>query len=146
MNGTITLGGGAGDSGTDISGEEGDASEDADSDSGGSDDTGEEMSEETGTAFFGVKGETVEEGTGMPEGVCVTKVYEGSGADKAGIKEGYVIVAIDGTGVETWEECAEIVQSHKPGDSVLVAMKRKPEGYDNYSNSFRTYVILGTEE
>ncbi len=100
------------------------------------------------TPVLGIEGTTVnaDNDQGMPAGVYVVKVQKNSGAAKAGIKEGSVIVEIDGRSIESVEECHEVVRAHKVGDEVLVSMMQKPDYGDKYNSNFRTYVTLGKEE
>jgi S1-C subfamily serine protease len=70
------------------------------------------------TAFLGVG---VDTGT---NGVTITTVGDGSPAAGAGLKQGDVITAIDGTTVTTPTALRSAIQSHKPGDSVTVHYTR----------------------
>jgi len=56
--------------------------------------------------------------------VVVTGVTEGAPADKAGFKVHDLIVALDGTGVGTTTEVANIFAAKKVGDVVAVDVKR----------------------
>jgi len=59
-----------------------------------------------------------------PEGVYITEVAKGSSADKAGMKEGDVIVAIDGTDVKSGSAVKVKVNSFHPGDKAKVKIIR----------------------
>lgn len=59
-----------------------------------------------------------------PEGVYITEVAKGSSADKAGMKEGDVIVAIDGTEVKSGSAFKVKVNSFHPGDKAKVKIIR----------------------
>jgi putative serine protease PepD len=67
--------------------------------------------------FIGISAGTLPTG-----GILVTKVYAGSGAAKAGLKTGDVIVAVDGTPTPTLDELAQVLASHKPGETVKVTI------------------------
>ena len=112
------------------------------------DNSDDETDSNAETPALGIEGTTVDTDTdqGMPAGVYVVKVAKNSGAAKAGIKEGSVIVEIDGRSIESIEECHEVVRAHKVGDEVLVSMMQKPDYGDRYNVNFRTYVTLGKEE
>ncbi len=58
-------------------------------------------------------------------GVLVARVLKDSAADKAGIKQGDIIVAIDGKKVETSDQLINIIRSHNVGDQIIVELKRK---------------------
>jgi len=57
-------------------------------------------------------------------GVAITSVEAGSGADKAGLQKGDVITAVDGNAVTAPEQLRAIIESHKPGDSIAVTIRR----------------------
>ncbi|MCA1744755.1 MAG: Do family serine endopeptidase [Bacteroidales bacterium] len=63
-------------------------------------------------------------------GVFVAEVIAGGGADAAGIKDGDVIISINGDPVNTVPQLQERVSRHRPGDNVQVEVirdgKRKP--------------------
>jgi serine protease Do len=58
-------------------------------------------------------------------GVLVTKVMQGSAADKAGIKQGDIITSIDGKEVKTSDQLINIIRSHNVGDHIVIEVKRK---------------------
>lgn len=65
------------------------------------------------------------EGLKEVKGVFVAKVNENSAAEAAGIKDGDVIIAIDGETVNSSNELQEKVGKKSPGDKVLVGLIRK---------------------
>ncbi len=79
-------------------------------------------------AFLGVTSEPLTPATakqlGVTQGAVVADVASGSGADKAGIKKGDVIVEIDGTKVSSIEGVAGEVRKHNPGDQIDVVIVR----------------------
>ena len=67
-------------------------------------------------------------GVGMensPDGVKVTMVQNGSGADKAGLKVDDIILKIDGNDITSPAELAKSVSGLKPGDEIKINYKRK---------------------
>jgi thiol-disulfide isomerase/thioredoxin len=58
------------------------------------------------------------------EGVHVRHVLRGSPADKAGLKEGDLLRAIDGVKVASPEDVTRIVGSHEPGDAIVATLTR----------------------
>ena len=60
----------------------------------------------------------------MSQGAVVADVASGSGAAKAGIKNGDVIVEIDGSKVTSVEGVAGEVRKHNPGDQIDVVIVR----------------------
>jgi putative serine protease PepD len=57
-------------------------------------------------------------------GAQVTSVVSGSPADRAGLKAGDVITAIDGNSVTSADDLTAQVGSHKPSDSITVTVTR----------------------
>jgi putative serine protease PepD len=57
-------------------------------------------------------------------GASVASVESGSGADKAGIKTGDAITAVDGTAITSPEQLRTIIAAHKPGDKLQVEIRR----------------------
>jgi S1-C subfamily serine protease len=65
--------------------------------------------------FIGISALTLPTG-----GILVTKIYANSGAAKARLRKGDVIVAIDGTPTPTLDALAQVLAQHKPGSTVKV--------------------------
>ena len=57
-------------------------------------------------------------------GVGIASVESGSGADKAGLKVGDVITAVDGNPVTTPEKLRAIIAQHAPGDRLTLTIRR----------------------
>ncbi|MDD6214922.1 MAG: trypsin-like peptidase domain-containing protein [Firmicutes bacterium] len=60
-------------------------------------------------------------------GITVYSVESGSGAEKAGIKEGDLIVKVDGTAVTTVDGLNEIKEKKSPGDYITLTIIRNGE-------------------
>ena len=58
------------------------------------------------------------------EGAEVNEVTEKSAAEKAGIKEGDIIIKIDDKKIEDPDDLSETIRKHKPGDKVTVSFLR----------------------
>lgn len=58
----------------------------------------------------------------LREGAVVDAVWPGSPADKAGVKPGQVITAMDGEPMRGRESLSAFLKSHKPGDRVQVSV------------------------
>lgn len=80
--------------------------------------------------WLGVKGQPVTGdiakslGMAVPRGVLVAQVYPGSSADRAGLKEGDVILSIDGRPVNDEGGGAFAIGTHKVGDRVPMQIHR----------------------
>ena len=63
----------------------------------------------------------------IPAGVQVAYVSEGGAAEKAGIKQGDIIVSVDGKLVETTKDVSDIRDKHKAGDTLRFMVNRDGE-------------------
>lgn len=67
---------------------------------------------------------------GMPEGIFVAQVYEGTGADRAGLVRGDIITEFDGITVKSQEELTRQMAYYKAGETVeITIMQGSPTGY-----------------
>lgn len=60
----------------------------------------------------------------LPVGIYVRDVTSGSGADKAGIRRGDVIVSLAGKDVKSMSDLTTIMKSYKAGDTVNIVVSR----------------------
>ena len=65
---------------------------------------------------------------GMPKGVFVYAVEEGSPADRAGIKRGDIIVKFDRSKVSSYTDIQENMQYYKAGETINITVKRASGG------------------
>jgi S1-C subfamily serine protease len=63
-------------------------------------------------------------GVKADHGAIVTAVAPGSPAEKAGVKQGDLITAIDGTTIQDESDLARVISRHKPGDKVSLTVVR----------------------
>jgi len=63
-------------------------------------------------------------GDAPSSGAVVSSVVSGSPADKAGLKAGDVITAIDGASIASADDLTAAVGAHKPSDSITVTLTR----------------------
>jgi putative serine protease PepD len=70
-------------------------------------------------------------------GAYVQSVTPGSAADQAGIKDGDLIVEVDGTDIRSFDELRGLISSHSPGETVTVTVIRDGQRID-------VQVTLGT--
>lgn len=68
--------------------------------------------------------------TGRPEGVVVAGVAPGSGAERAGIRTGDVIVAVDGEDIRTFNDLLKVISGYQVGDVVTVTLERDGQRLD----------------
>lgn len=81
-----------------------------------------------GRPFIGISGREISSVYAsyydLPEGILITDVTSNSGAQKAGIKAGDVLVSMDGKDIKTMEDLDAVKEAHKPGDTVTVIVSR----------------------
>ncbi len=81
-------------------------------------------------AFMGIRIREIdadfakEEDIEQLKGVYVASVENGSGADNAGLKNGDIILRIDGIDVNSSSKLLEVVGQHRPGDKINVVVLR----------------------
>ncbi len=63
----------------------------------------------------------------LPAGLYVADVAVGGAAEKAGIKQGDILTAVDGKIVETAKQVNEIRDTHKAGDTIKITVSRDGE-------------------
>lgn len=91
-----------------------------------------ETVDESESAYIGITGEGVtSEATmlyGIPQGICVTSVGEGTPAEKAGIRKGDVITKFDGNGVSDMEGLRDLLAYYAAGETVKMTVKQAQNG------------------
>ena len=65
----------------------------------------------------------------MPEGVYVYQVYEGTAAEKAGLRQGDVIIELNGVSIGSMEELQRELQYYSAGTEVKLTVRRAANGY-----------------
>lgn len=84
--------------------------------------------------YIGLSGRDLDEQTAkandLVEGVYVVSVEPFSGAEKAGIQPGDVIVQIDGKDIKTMDELNEVKNTHQIGDEVSLKVNRDGKEID----------------
>ncbi len=97
------------------------------------------MSKETRTevaaekkGYIGIRLQTVTEDDsqryGMPRGIYVYEVLEGSGAEKAGVLHGDIITKFDGTRIKSNDELQELLKYYGAGETVEITIMRNQFG------------------
>lgn len=90
--------------------------------------------EEAQKAYLGIVGisvtNEVQESYGLPEGVYVTQVFEGTGAANGGLVKGDIIVEFDGEKISTMDELSALLECYEKGSTVEIKiMQGSPSGY-----------------
>ncbi len=86
------------------------------------------------TAYLGIQGNDVSSDVaakyGMPLGVYVYSTVAGTGAEAAGLRQGDVITALDGTAITSMEQLKDLLEDYEPGDTVTLKISRiQNQGY-----------------
>lgn len=80
--------------------------------------------EEEEKPLIGVEGYmTSESYYDLPEGFYISKITEGSGADKAGLEIGNIITEIEGEKIKTFNDLSDVLYEKKVGDKVTLKVK-----------------------
>jgi len=78
---------------------------------------------DTSDATIGIEGVMVTNGAyNMPNGFYISKVVDGSGADKAGLEIGNIITKIEGKDVESLTDIKDVLYSKKKGDKITLTV------------------------
>lgn len=86
---------------------------------------------ESGSGYLGITGSTVSpEATlyGVPLGVYVLEVMEGSAAERAGIQEEDIITGLDGLSITSIQELKEKLLYYHAGETVEITVQRMNSG------------------
>lgn len=88
--------------------------------------------EQNKRGYLGISGlnvdSQVQEMYGIPVGVYISRVYEGTAAQKAGLKKGDIIISCDGETVETMEGLSTLLDSMEAGTSVQIGVMMSVDG------------------
>jgi hypothetical protein len=81
----------------------------------------------TGSGFLGIEGVATEHGAAVSQvaGVLVTNAISGEPAASAGIRDGDIILALNGTPVHTFAELATLASSIRPGSRATLTILRQ---------------------
>ena len=82
--------------------------------------------------YLGITGQDVtseiSEAYGMPKGVYITSVEEGSAAEKAGLQKGDIITKFDGTSVSSLSGLQELISYYSSGETVEITYSAVSDG------------------
>ncbi|NLL79545.1 MAG: trypsin-like serine protease [Clostridiales bacterium] len=97
--------------------------------------------------FLGISGVNVTDDAvnvyGMPKGVMIAQVYQGSAAEKAGLVKGNIITKFDGSSISTMEELQKILGYYAAGTTVdLTVMEGSPDGWAEKT----VQIMLGAQQ
>lgn len=89
---------------------------------------------ESQRGYLGISGvnvtSEVSEIYGLPQGIYIAQVYEGTGAEKAGLVKGDIITKFDGVPVNSMEKLTKQLAYYGVGDTATLTIKQgSPTGY-----------------
>lgn len=91
-----------------------------------------EVVDEADSAYIGISGEGVSdemaEVYGIPKGIFLTEIQEGSPAEAAGLTKGDVITKFDGSSVETMNDLRSMLAYYAAGEEVPVTISYQKDG------------------
>jgi serine protease Do len=94
----------------------------------------------SGKGLLGIRMDDAEDGVMIAsENAGLPGVTKGSAADKAGLREGDLIIAVDGTPIRAPRDLQSYISGKKPEDSVRITYKRDGKEYT-------TLATLGSQE
>ena len=101
--------------------------------------SGKDSTKTAGNGYLGVAGVDITSDMAstynMPSGVYVAKVVKGSAADKAGIKKGDVITAMDGNSISSMEDLSTAISSKSAGDKITLSVATVENSYESKDKS-----------
>lgn len=87
----------------------------------------DEKVDESDSGYLGIAGADIADDIantyGMPKGIYVTQVIEGSAAEKAGIQKGYIITGLDDREITSMQSMQEILTYYKAGTKVKLKVQ-----------------------
>jgi S1-C subfamily serine protease len=82
---------------------------------------------------------------GVNAGVIVTESAAGGPAEKAGLRLGDVIIAVNGKPVEDFEDLSKLVGAALPGATVEITFRRHREKADGHDEKTVSVGVVGRE-
>lgn len=98
---------------------------------------------QSGEAYLGISAQTITDEysqlLGMPKGIYISSVENGSAAEECGLQSGDIICSFDGTEVSDMETLHDMVVGHNAGDEVKIEYYRNNNG--NYEKETVTATL-----
>ena len=106
-----------------------------------------ERVDESEASYIGIQGQDVStqisELYGIPSGVVIAEVVQGSPADKAGLERGDILTALDGRNITSMTQLQDVLQYYAAGETVDLTIQRSGEnGYEEQTLS----ITLGSAQ
>ena len=106
-----------------------------------------ERVDESEASYIGIQGQDVStqisELYGIPSGVVIAEVVQGSPADQAGLERGDILTALDGRNITSMTQLQDVLQYYAAGETVDLTIQRSGEnGYEEQTLS----ITLGSAQ
>ena len=106
-----------------------------------------ERVDESEASYIGIQGQDVStqisELYGIPSGVVIAEVVQGSPADEAGLERGDILTALDGRSITSMTQLQDVLQYYAAGETVDLTIQRSGEnGYEEQTLS----ITLGSAQ
>ena len=106
-----------------------------------------ERVDESEASYIGIQGQDVStqisELYGIPSGVVIAEVVQGSPADQAGLERGDILTALDGRNISSMTQLQDVLQYYAAGETVDLTIQRSGEnGYEEQTLS----ITLGSAQ
>jgi len=100
----------------------------------------------TGRCKIGISGSEVNEAlsqiNSIPKGIYIQYVDPTSDLAGKNVTRGDILIAIDGTTIETFDDVSSFLKTKKPGDTVTLKLYRSAKGLMDSGRSFDVSVVL----
>lgn len=100
----------------------------------------------TGRTKIGITGTEINEAlsqiNGIPKGIYITYVDPSSDLAGKNISRGDIMIEIDGTKIETFDDVSRFLKTKEPGDKVSIKFYRSARGIADSGKTFNIDVIL----
>lgn len=80
-----------------------------------------------------------------PQGLIVASVEAGTPAASSGLVPGDIITAIDGNNISAFDNIASLLEGKKPGDSIILSVFRRTQGYADKELTIEIQLIESVE-
>ncbi len=91
-----------------------------------------DLVDEEMSAYIGISGQAVSDEMsslyGIPEGIYITEVQEGSPAEEAGLRSGYIITKFDSSSVSSMSDLRDRLAYYEAGETVPVTISYQDNG------------------
>ena len=100
----------------------------------------------TGRCKIGISGNEINEAlsqiNAIPKGIYIQYVDPTSDIAGKNVTRGDILIGIDGTTIETFDDVSEFLKTKRPGDTVTLKIYRSARGMMDSGNTFEVKIVL----